>query len=64
MLVVPLLLLATTSFPASAAARREPMLRPYPSYRRLIVYFICGNANSGPVLAVFGQRSITALWRV
>ena len=27
-------------------------------------YFICGNANSAPALAVFGQRCITALWRV
>jgi len=27
-------------------------------------YFICGNANSTPALAVFGQRCITALWRV
>ncbi|GAB3436986.1 hypothetical protein GCM10027320_23210 [Massilia solisilvae] len=27
-------------------------------------HFICGNANSTPLLAVFGQRCITALWRV
>jgi len=27
-------------------------------------YFICGNANSTPALAVFGQRCITALCRV
>jgi hypothetical protein len=28
------------------------------------IYFICGNANSTPELAVFGQRCITALCRV
>jgi hypothetical protein len=28
------------------------------------VYFICGNANSTPLLAVFGHRCMTALCRV
>jgi hypothetical protein len=27
-------------------------------------YFICGNANSTPLLAVFGHRCMTALCRV
>jgi hypothetical protein len=36
----------------------------YDGYFNDDAYFICGNANSAPALAVFGQRCITALWRV
>jgi hypothetical protein len=44
----------------ASAWARVPTLR----MRAVTFYFICGNANSTPALAVFGQRCITALWRV